>query len=84
MRNHGLLMAGTSIPEAFHMTYMLERACAAQVAALSGGQALVYPPEEVCRHTSDQFLSMENDEHYAWMWESALRLIENDRPDYRS
>jgi hypothetical protein len=23
-------------------------------------------------------------EHYAWMWQSALRLIENDRPDYRS
>ena len=53
MRNHGLLMGGTSIPEAFHMTYMLERACAAQIAAQSGGQKLVYPPEEVCRHTSD-------------------------------
>jgi ribulose-5-phosphate 4-epimerase/fuculose-1-phosphate aldolase len=84
MRNHGLLMGGTSIPEAFHMTYMLERACAAQIAAQSGGQKLVYPPEEVCRHTSDQFHGMENDEHYSWMWESALRLIENDRPDYRS
>jgi ribulose-5-phosphate 4-epimerase/fuculose-1-phosphate aldolase len=58
MRNHGLLMGGTSIPEAFHMTYMLERACAAQIAAQSGGQKLVYPPEEVCRHTSDQFHGM--------------------------
>lgn len=84
MRNHGLLMGGTSIPEAFHMTYMLERACAAQIAAQAGGGALVYPPEDVCRHTSDQFHSMENDEHYNWMWESALRMIENDRPDYRS
>jgi ribulose-5-phosphate 4-epimerase/fuculose-1-phosphate aldolase len=84
LRNHGLLMGGTSIPEAFHMTYMLERACAAQVAALAGGQTLVYPPEEVCRHTAEQFRMMENDEHYSWMWETALRLIENDRPDYRS
>jgi ribulose-5-phosphate 4-epimerase/fuculose-1-phosphate aldolase len=84
LRNHGLLMGGTSIPEAFHMTYMLERACAAQVAALAGGQPLVYPPEEVCRHTAEQFRMMENDEHYSWMWETALRLIENDRPDYRS
>ncbi len=84
MRNHGLLMGGTSIAEAFHMTYMLERACAAQIAAQTGGVALVYPPEEVCRHTSDQFHGMENDEHYTWMWESALRMIENDRPDYRS
>jgi ribulose-5-phosphate 4-epimerase/fuculose-1-phosphate aldolase len=84
LRNHGLLMGGTSIPEAFHMTYMLERACAAQVAALAGGQALVYPPEEVCRHTAEQFRVQENDDHYTWMWDSALRLIENDRPDYRS
>lgn len=84
LRNHGLLMGGTSIPEAFHMTYMLERACAAQVAALAGGLALVYPPEEVCRHTAEQFRVQENDDHYTWMWDSALRLIENDRPDYRS
>ena len=84
LRNHGLLMGGTSIPEAFHMTYMLERACDAQVAALAGGQALVYPPEEVCRHTAEQFRMMENEEHYSWMWRTALRLIENDRPDYRS
>jgi ribulose-5-phosphate 4-epimerase/fuculose-1-phosphate aldolase len=84
LRNHGLLMGGTSIPDAFHMTYMLERACAAQVAALAGGQELVYPPEEVCQHTAVQFSSMENDEHYSWMWPTALRLIEKDRPEYRS
>jgi ribulose-5-phosphate 4-epimerase/fuculose-1-phosphate aldolase len=84
LRNHGLLLGGTSIPEAFQMTYMLERACAAQIAAQAGGQELVYPPEEVCRHTAEQFRSQENDDHYSWMWQSALRLIENDRPDYRS
>ena len=84
LRNHGLLMGGTSIPEAFLMTYMLERACAVQVAAQAGGQELVYPPEDVCRHTAEQFRSQENDEHYSWMWQSALRLIANDRPDYRS
>jgi len=66
------------------MTYMLERACAVQVAAQAGGQELVYPPEDVCRHTAEQFRSQENDEHYSWMWQSALRLIANDRPDYRS
>ncbi len=34
LRNHGLLVGGRSIPEAFHTIYMLERACAAQVATL--------------------------------------------------
>ena len=51
LRNHGLLVGGTSIPEAFHMIYMLERACAAQVDALSGGREIILPPPEVCAHT---------------------------------
>ncbi len=84
LRNHGLLVGGTSIQEAFHMTYMLERACQAQVAALSGGAELLLPPEEVCRHTSEQYRRQENDEHYALVWNAALELIEDDRPDYRS
>ena len=84
LQNHGLLMGGTSIAEAFHMTYMLERACAAQVAALAGGAKLLRPPEEVCRHTAEQFRRQENDEHYAMVWDAALRLIEHDRTDWRS
>jgi ribulose-5-phosphate 4-epimerase/fuculose-1-phosphate aldolase len=84
LRNHGLLCGGTSIPEAFHQLYMLERACAAQVAALSCGRALVVPGEAVCQHASDQFKSFEKDEaHYAMLWDAALRLIEGGRIDYR-
>jgi ribulose-5-phosphate 4-epimerase/fuculose-1-phosphate aldolase len=84
LRNHGLLVGGTSIQEAFHMIYMLERACQAQVAALAGGTELVFPPEEVCRHTSEQFHAQENDDHYAMMWGAALQLIERDTPDCHS
>ncbi len=84
LRNHGLLVGGTSIPEAFHMIYMLERACQAQVAALAGGTELVFPPEEVCRHTSEQFRKQENDDHYALVWDAALDLIADGKPDYRS
>jgi len=84
LQNHGLLVGGTSIAEAFHMIYMLERACQAQVAAMAGGADLLVPPEEVCRHTAEQFRAQENDEHYAMVWSAALELIENDRPDYRT
>ena len=84
LRNHGLLVGGTSIAEAFHMIYMLERACAAQIAALSGGQAIVLPPEEVRVHTAVQFRRQENDGNYAMVWDAALRLIEEGRPSYRS
>ncbi len=84
LRNHGLLVGGTSIAEAFHMIYMLERACAAQVAALSCGREVTLPPHEVCQHTSDQFHRFEDDAaHYAMVWDSALRLIQDTKPDYR-
>src|SRR6204780_2281430 len=84
LRNHGLLVGGTSIPEAFLNIYMLERACAAQVDALSGGREIMLPPPEVCAHTSEQFKRHEHDEHYAMVWNAALSLIEDGKPDYRS
>ena len=84
LANHGLLCAGRTIPEAFSNIYYLERACQAQVAALSGGCELVIPSKEVCEHTARQFEGAGDTAHYDFMWESCLRLIENDRPDYRS
>jgi ribulose-5-phosphate 4-epimerase/fuculose-1-phosphate aldolase len=84
LRNHGLLVGGSSIPEAFQQIYMLERACAAQVEALSGGREIILPPPEVCAHTAEQFRKGETPEHFAMVWDAALRLIEDGKPDYRS
>lgn len=86
LANHGLLVAGRTIPEAFHNIYYLERACQAQVAALAGGAELILPPEEVRLHTAAQFNTPGEGglAHYDFAWGSALRLIENDRPDYRA
>ncbi len=86
LANHGLLVAGRTIPEAFNSIYYLERACQAQVAAMAGGAELILPPEAVRLHTASQFNrpGEENLAHYDWSWGSALRLIENDRPDYRA
>lgn len=45
LRNHGTLSVGTHIGVAFLRIYLLERACEAQVAALSAGRAqLLEPP----------------------------------------
>jgi ribulose-5-phosphate 4-epimerase/fuculose-1-phosphate aldolase len=84
--NHGLLVAGRTIPEAFNNIYYLERACQAQVAAMSGGAELVLPPEAVRLHTAAQFNKPGDGAlaHYDRAWVSALRLIDSDRPDYRS
>ncbi len=84
LRNHGLLAAGRTIPEAWGEIYFLERACQAQVAALAGGCELVLPPEEVRRYTAEQFNQVGSLQHAELLWASCLRLIEDGRPDYRS
>lgn len=86
LRNHGLLVAGRSIPEAFNLIYYLERACQAQVAAMSGGAELVFPPEEVRRKTAAQFNGdpARSLAHSEWAWGSALQLIEGSKLDWRA
>jgi ribulose-5-phosphate 4-epimerase/fuculose-1-phosphate aldolase len=75
LRNHGLLAAGRTIAEAFLNIYFLERACQAQVKALSGGRKLSLPPAAVCERTAAQFNREEGLAHSQMAWESALRLI---------
>lgn len=76
LRNHGLLAAGRSIAEAFLNIYFLERACQAQIKALTGGRPIVYPPEAVRLRTADQFDREEEHMHTRLVWQSALRLLD--------
>jgi len=76
LRNHGLLAAGRTIAEAFLNIYFLERACQAQVKALSGGRTITFPPEAVRLRTAAQFNRSEGLEHAQLAWESALRLLD--------
>ncbi len=82
--NHGLLVGGRTIPEAWMNIYYLERACQAQIMAMSGGTELILPPEEVRQHTAAQFDRPDRLEHCDMLWESCLRLVEHDRVDYRA
>jgi ribulose-5-phosphate 4-epimerase/fuculose-1-phosphate aldolase len=84
LRNHGLLVGGCSVADAFDQIYFLERACQAQIAAQAGGGKLVFPAKTVRRHTSAQFNREEDSGLIDVAWQASLRLIENDQPDYRS
>jgi ribulose-5-phosphate 4-epimerase/fuculose-1-phosphate aldolase len=84
LQNHGLLVAGRTIPEAWGQIYYLERACQAQVAALAGGCELVLPPEEVRVKTANQFNGPHTLSHAQFAWEAALSLIEGQGRDWRS
>ncbi|GHB17115.1 class II aldolase/adducin family protein [Salinicola rhizosphaerae] len=82
LRNHGLLVGGRTIPEAFDQIYFLERACQAQLAAQSGGAELIWPPKSVRDHVASQY----DDGGYApWIepaWQAVLRDIASQRESY--
>jgi len=75
LRNHGLLAAGRTIPEAFVNIYFLERACQAQVKATMGGDELVYPSAEVCERTARQFERPTAMAYCERVWKAAMRLL---------
>lgn len=52
LRNHGLLVVGPTIPQAFSNIYRAEFACKAQVLAVSTGADLVMPSEAVIAKTN--------------------------------
>ncbi|RST32091.1 class II aldolase/adducin family protein [Sphingomonas ginkgonis] len=54
LRNHGTLSVGETIGEAFIKIYFLERACEAQVLALSAGDRLNRPPQGSPEITAQQ------------------------------
>ena len=47
MKNHGVLVVGDSVPQAYRRLYMLERVCRAQVLAMGTGRPLEIIPDEI-------------------------------------
>ncbi len=84
LRNHGLLVAGSSAADAFSSIYFLERACQIQIQAQSGGVPLVQPPPQVCEHAARQFEDDDSEGITQLAWEAALVLIEKQRDEYCS
>jgi ribulose-5-phosphate 4-epimerase/fuculose-1-phosphate aldolase len=54
LRNHGTLAVGKNVGECFVKLYFLERACQAQVMALSAGDSLNNPPQGAPEVTAEQ------------------------------
>ena len=82
LRNHGTLTIGETIGQAFLRLYFLERACVAQVAAMSGGVALNKPPqgspEKVVAQVEDTFQDLAE----KLAWPALLRKAERTDPSF--
>lgn len=84
LRNHGLLVGGTTVADAFHELWFLERACRIQVDALAGGVRLRVPSAEVQALTAEQFGTAESAEIVQLTWMAARRLIDRQAADFQS
>jgi len=82
LRNHGTLAVGATTPQAFLMMYLLERACATQVAALAGGGALHFPSEAVQAVVRGQAGGLGQAARLAW--DPLLRMLDKQDPSYKS
>jgi len=83
LRNHGLLAVGATIPEAFITVYWLERACQAQVLALSTGKTLTIPGMDVIEITNSRYKPGQRRNIGALEWAGLLRLVERRYPGFR-
>src|SRR5215469_18060405 len=85
LRNHGVLVIGGSAAQAFERLYFLERACQAQILALSTGHALRIIPQPVVEATAAQFKASVDVGGIARTelhFEALKRLLDRSEADY--
>ena len=56
LENHGVMVIGTDVADAWKKLYFLERACQVQVLAQSTGQPLIPVSDAIAEHTATQWL----------------------------
>lgn len=79
--NHGALVVGSSVADAWYRLYFLERACQAQVLAQSTGSPLRLVPEAVAVHTAAQWDAAGGSEAEA-LFAAVRRQLDRELPGY--
>jgi len=86
LRNHGLLVVGASVAEAFRRIYYLEQACRIQMAVQRSGRPPRLPAPAVAERTARQWetgaagIGSESPRE----WAALLRMLDRKDPSYRA
>ncbi len=83
LRNHGLLVVGASIPEAFNTMFRLERACQVQVAAMAANTELIVPPEPVVMDSYRLYQPGVRRRFGVLEWPALLKKLDSLDPSFR-
>jgi ribulose-5-phosphate 4-epimerase/fuculose-1-phosphate aldolase len=82
LRNHGLLTAGRTVPEAFELMYNLEMSCKMQIDAMATGRKLRLPSAAICERTAAQWRG-EGKPMGMRSWPALVRMLDRKDPSYR-
>ncbi len=84
LENHGALVCGTTLPEAYIYHHFFELACRAQIGALAGGTPVITPTAEVCEERVKKAGRMGQYNDQSRDWVASMALVEKHYPDYRN
>jgi ribulose-5-phosphate 4-epimerase/fuculose-1-phosphate aldolase len=84
MKNHGILVVGDTVAQAYKRLYKLERVCRAQVLAMSTGKPIQILSEEVVAAVQkppvdDRHTRASRDNLY---FEAMMRVLDRELPGY--
>ncbi len=84
MKNHGVLVAGATVAQAYRRLYMLERVCRAQLVAMSTGRPLKLIPDDVIARVQAPRLSdpHQRAERERLYFEAMMRVLDREMPGY--
>lgn len=83
LRNHGTLVCGRTVAEAFVLMDTLDKACLIQLKALAGGATFHKPADAVCAQTHNDLLGNGEPEG-ALEWPALLRKLDSLDATYRN
>jgi ribulose-5-phosphate 4-epimerase/fuculose-1-phosphate aldolase len=86
LKNHGVLVTGENVAQAYRRLYMMERVCRTQVLALSTGQPLNILSNEVVAAVKApaQLESHPREERERLFFEAMMRVLDRVMPGYAS
>jgi ribulose-5-phosphate 4-epimerase/fuculose-1-phosphate aldolase len=83
LQNHGLLTVGRTIPEAFLLTYYLDKACEIQIAAQGTGAELIVPADsEIVAMAKEVDSGFGGKPFGVPEWDALVRELDRDDPSY--
>ena len=86
MKNHGVLVVGDNIAQAYRRLYRLERVCRGQVLAMGTGKSLSVLSDEVVARVqaSNPQDSHSRSERERLFFDAMMRVLDRELPGYGS